>query len=190
MVADCVWAARFSSSSTGFVLVHRLKGQNPHCRLAPEAAKCELAISCFLLNQCRSTETKHSHLARDFLRVAWLGTALRHFLADCCWLFLRAIFEEIVFRGFLFRLSAKLLGAWSARVLTSALFDGSYEACVDGVAKTGDPVSRSVWEIHPIYRFEVCRHDDTAHCDVARSADWQPIGKVADIETGDEEKDR
>jgi uncharacterized protein len=37
-----------------------------------------------------------------------------------------AILEEIIFRGFLFRLSAKLLGMWGAVVLTSALFGAAH----------------------------------------------------------------
>jgi CAAX protease family protein len=36
------------------------------------------------------------------------------------------IFEEIVFRGFLFRLSAKLLGTWGALAVTSALFGAAH----------------------------------------------------------------
>src|SRR5664279_838537 len=39
---------------------------------------------------------------------------------------LAAILEEIVFRGFLFRLSAKLLGTWGALALTSALFGAAH----------------------------------------------------------------
>lgn len=35
---------------------------------------------------------------------------------------LAAILEEIIFRGYLYRLSAKLLGTWGALALTSALF--------------------------------------------------------------------
>jgi uncharacterized protein len=37
-----------------------------------------------------------------------------------------AVLEEIVFRGFLFRLSAKLLGIWGALALTSALFGAAH----------------------------------------------------------------
>ncbi len=39
---------------------------------------------------------------------------------------LAAILEEIVFRGFLFRLSAKLLGTWGALALTSAIFGAAH----------------------------------------------------------------
>jgi len=39
---------------------------------------------------------------------------------------LAAILEEIVFRGYLFRLSAKLLGMWGALALTSALFGAAH----------------------------------------------------------------
>jgi CAAX protease family protein len=41
---------------------------------------------------------------------------------------LAAILEEIVFRGYLFRLSAKLLGTWGALALTSALFGAAHLA--------------------------------------------------------------
>ncbi len=37
-----------------------------------------------------------------------------------------AIFEEVVFRGFLFRLTAKLLGTWGALAVTSALFGAAH----------------------------------------------------------------
>ncbi len=37
-----------------------------------------------------------------------------------------AIFEEIIFRGFLFRLTATLLGTWGALALTSALFGAAH----------------------------------------------------------------
>jgi uncharacterized protein len=37
-----------------------------------------------------------------------------------------AIIEEIIFRGFLFRLSAKLIGMWGALVLTSVLFGAAH----------------------------------------------------------------
>ena len=39
---------------------------------------------------------------------------------------LAAILEEILFRGFLFRLSEKLFGLWGALVLTSALFGAAH----------------------------------------------------------------
>ena len=37
-----------------------------------------------------------------------------------------AVVEEIIFRGFLFRLSAKLFGTWGALVLTSVLFGAAH----------------------------------------------------------------
>jgi uncharacterized protein len=38
--------------------------------------------------------------------------------------FSAAVVEEIIFRGFLFRLSAKVVGTWGALLITSALFGG------------------------------------------------------------------
>ena len=40
--------------------------------------------------------------------------------------FLAAIFEEVVFRGFLFRLTAQLAGTWGALLFTSLLFGAAH----------------------------------------------------------------
>jgi len=41
-------------------------------------------------------------------------------------------------------------------------FDSSHFPCKGGVGKgAGNPKRKSLWEIHPIYKFEVC----TADCD-------------------------
>ena len=42
------------------------------------------------------------------------------------------------------------------RVTGQLFFDSAATPCVDGVPVEGDPSRASLWEIHPIYRFEVC----------------------------------
>jgi hypothetical protein len=57
--------------------------------------------------------------------------------------------------------------------LTGQLFyDNSHRACVAG---KGSPARRTVWEIHPVYRFDVCKNTDEAGCDAANAADWIPF---------------
>jgi hypothetical protein len=42
------------------------------------------------------------------------------------------------------------------RVTGQLLFDSSHSPCVSGQASEGDPKRFSLWEIHPIYKFEFC----------------------------------
>jgi hypothetical protein len=42
------------------------------------------------------------------------------------------------------------------RVTGQLFFDSSHSPCVDGKSEAGDPHRSSLWELHPIYKFEVC----------------------------------
>jgi hypothetical protein len=42
------------------------------------------------------------------------------------------------------------------RVIGQLMFDSSHTPCVGGIAVGGDPKRASLWEVHPIYKFEVC----------------------------------
>lgn len=54
---------------------------------------------------------------------------------------------------------AKLL----VRVTGQRFFDSSHSPCQkNGASVHGDPLRVSLWEIHPIYKFEVCPHGDCA----------------------------
>jgi hypothetical protein len=53
------------------------------------------------------------------------------------------------------------------RATGQLFFDSSHTECVDGARVGSDPARSSLWEIHPIYKFEVCDSDD---CSVA--ANW------------------
>jgi len=42
------------------------------------------------------------------------------------------------------------------RVTGQRMFDSSHTPCQNGTAISGDPARISLWEVHPIYKFEVC----------------------------------
>jgi hypothetical protein len=46
------------------------------------------------------------------------------------------------------------------RVTGQLFFDSSHSPCKDGKSEAGDPHRASLWELHPIYKFEVCPKDD------------------------------
>jgi hypothetical protein len=61
------------------------------------------------------------------------------------------------------------------RITGQLMFDSSHSPCIDGQpVKTGpnsqDPARVSLWEIHPIYKFEVCQVGDCAS-----GSGWVPL---------------
>jgi hypothetical protein len=42
------------------------------------------------------------------------------------------------------------------RVTGQLMFDSSHTPCIAGAPIEGDPARASLWEVHPIYKFEVC----------------------------------
>jgi hypothetical protein len=46
------------------------------------------------------------------------------------------------------------------RVTGQLMFDSSHTPCINGKAVKGDPARTSLWEVHPIYKFEVCGQGD------------------------------
>jgi hypothetical protein len=46
------------------------------------------------------------------------------------------------------------------RITGQLFFDSSHSPCVDGKSQAGDPHRASLWELHPIYKFEVCPTSD------------------------------
>ncbi len=76
------------------------------------------------------------------------------------------------------------------RVTGQLFFDGSHEPCRNGEAAAGDPQRISVWEIHPVYTFEVCKFDDIKKCSAAGRSSWQPLSGANGINVGDDEQDQ
>jgi hypothetical protein len=56
------------------------------------------------------------------------------------------------------------------RVTGQLLFDSSHTPCQNGAAVSGDPSRASLWEVHPIYKFEVCSQGDCAS-----GQGWTPL---------------
>lgn len=57
----------------------------------------------------------------------------------------------------------------SVKVTGQLFFDSSHSPCDNAESSPGDPKRFSLWEIHPIYKFEVC----TGQCD--QSTGWQSL---------------
>ena len=58
------------------------------------------------------------------------------------------------------------------RVTGQLFFDSSHSPCIDGKAEAGDPHRSSLWEIHPVYSFEVCPKDACAQGEWASLDQW------------------
>lgn len=57
------------------------------------------------------------------------------------------------------------------RVTGQRMFDSSHSPCSNGAPQHGDPKRASLWEVHPIYKFEVCTN---AKGDCS-SGGWVPL---------------
>lgn len=57
------------------------------------------------------------------------------------------------------------------RVTGQRMFDSSHSPCSNGKAQQGDPSRASLWEVHPIYKFEVCTNSK-GDC---TSGGWVPL---------------
>jgi hypothetical protein len=62
------------------------------------------------------------------------------------------------------------------RVTGHLFFDGSHTPCKNG---KGSPKRISVWEIHPVYAFDVCTSKNLATCrkNIANESFWIPLDK-------------
>ncbi len=62
------------------------------------------------------------------------------------------------------------------RVTGHLFFDSSHKPC-KGLESPGrgHPLRVSVWEIHPVYRFEVCRRESLAQCPPDDDSVWQDL---------------
>src|SRR5947209_17032497 len=69
------------------------------------------------------------------------------------------------------------------RVKGHLFYDGSHSPCT--ATSRPNPKRASLWEVHPVYSFEVCSQKSIAECQ-AGNAEWTPLEKV--FATEDEEK--
>lgn len=61
------------------------------------------------------------------------------------------------------------------RVTGQLFFDASHKLCSNGKAIGGNPARQSAWEIHPVYRLDVCSHQTLSACDAGVEDVWTPI---------------
>jgi len=67
-------------------------------------------------------------------------------------------------------------GDHPVRVTGQLFYDSAHRTPSGG--RTGDPRA-SLWEIHPVYAFEVCGLTDIAACKAPPDADWKPLDQFA-----------
>lgn len=66
------------------------------------------------------------------------------------------------------------------RITGQLFYDNSHHPCVknaDGTFKKELPARISLWEVHPVYQFEVCSESDASKCDIANDSVWVPYDK-------------
>ncbi len=64
------------------------------------------------------------------------------------------------------------------RVTGHLFFDSPHLPCDDqGNPISGNPARVSLWEIHPVYTFEVCKHTTLAACRGDHDEDWTRLGE-------------
>jgi hypothetical protein len=56
------------------------------------------------------------------------------------------------------------------RVTGQLMFDSSHSPCANDKAVAGDPARASLWEVHPVYKFEVCTRGDCSS-----GIGWMPV---------------
>jgi len=56
------------------------------------------------------------------------------------------------------------------RVTGHLMFDSSHTPCQNGTSIQGDPKRSSLWEVHPVYRFDVCPQGDCSS-----GTGWVPL---------------
>jgi len=62
------------------------------------------------------------------------------------------------------------------RVTGQLMFDSSHTPCTGGVSVKDDPSRVSLWEVHPIYKFEVCPSGQCATSGWQTLEDWVQAG--------------
>jgi len=73
------------------------------------------------------------------------------------------------------------------RITGPLFFDGSHHPCHGDVRVSPNRIS--VWEVHPIYQFEVCKINEktVSQCDVKNNSLWIPLDKWNSTEDDEEQ---
>jgi len=72
----------------------------------------------------------------------------------------------------------RVVGNKIVKVTGPLLFDGSHRPCKGATPGSGDPSRLTVWEIHPVYKIEVCSSNKLDQCK-ADSGNWQSVETAA-----------
>jgi hypothetical protein len=67
------------------------------------------------------------------------------------------------------------VGEHPVRVTGQLFYDSSHVVCQPG--RRTAPKRASLWEIHPVYGFEVCQLTDIEACRSAANSEWQPLDR-------------
>src|SRR5262249_62280941 len=59
------------------------------------------------------------------------------------------------------------------RISGQLFFDASHRPC--GSTPPDSSVRGSLWEIHPIYALDVCRHNTLHECSASNESAWKPL---------------
>src|SRR5262249_55673853 len=78
---------------------------------------------------------------------------------------------EIYEAKFLFAVAKRRL---PVKIAGQLFFDASHRPC-DGDTPRDSSVHGTLWEIHPIYSIDVCKHSTLAQCPAHDSSVWQPL---------------
>jgi hypothetical protein len=74
--------------------------------------------------------------------------------------------------------SINSVGEHPVRITGQLFYDSSHKPCKPG--KPASPKRVSLWEIHPVYAFEVCTSStDLEQCKAAPESAWQPLDQFA-----------
>ncbi|HZS62507.1 MAG TPA: hypothetical protein VFA43_24790 [Gemmatimonadaceae bacterium] len=55
------------------------------------------------------------------------------------------------------------------------MFDASHKPCTNGTASSDAPARSSSWEVHPVYRVDVCQNTTLTACAATDSSVWTPL---------------
>lgn len=69
------------------------------------------------------------------------------------------------------------------RVEGHLFYDGSHSPCT--ASSRPNPKRKSLWEIHPVYSFEICSQSTIAECQ-SSTAEWTPLEKMFSSESEEE----
>ena len=62
------------------------------------------------------------------------------------------------------------------RLTGQLMFDASHQPCTSGVPAANAPARMSAWEVHPVYRIDVCGETSLEAC-AASAAAWTPLNQ-------------